>query len=174
MNTREGNKGCYGEAGKMNKVFILGAGASKPAGVPLMKDIFTEGIFHLRMGSVSGDSLSRYPHFCAYLKDRFDYDVNFQNPIEFAACTDIDIEKILSSIDNEIFDDNDEELAQARKEAVRFVYLTLEQAIMGDPTKSNCYTDFVSQKINISKDDNTIITFNYETLMERALRRLSR
>jgi len=155
----------------MNKVFILGAGASYPAGVPLMKEIFTQGIFHLRMGSVSGDSLNRYPQFCAYLKDRFNYDVNFQGPMEFAACKDVDIEKVLSSIDNEIFDNNDEELAQVRKEAVRFVYLTLEQAIIDGPKKNNCYTDFASQRINISKDDNTIITFNYETLMERALPR---
>jgi NAD-dependent SIR2 family protein deacetylase len=153
----------------MNKVFILGAGASKPAGAPLLKEIFIDGVFHLRMSSVSGDSLSRYPHFFGYLKERFDYDVHIQDPIGFVAYNDIDIEKILSAIDNEIFENGIEELKKVREEAVRFICLTLEQSIKYGPHKDNCYPDFVSQKINILKDDCTIITFNYEILLETAL-----
>jgi len=156
----------------MNKVFILGAGASKPAGTPLLKEIFPDGVFHLRMGAVSGDSLSRYPHFWGYLKEHFNYDVHIQDPIAFLAYNDIDIEQILSAIDNEIFKKSIKGLKKVREEAVRFVCLTLEQAIKDGQrkdNKSNCYPNFVSQKINILNDDCTIITFNYEILLETAL-----
>ena len=154
-----------------SKVFILGAGASKPAGAPLLKDIFPEGVFHLLQGTVSGDSLNRYTHFFDYLKDRFGYDVNssYSDPYGFVAYNDIDIEKILSAIDNEIFKNGIEGLKKVRDEAVRFVCLTLEQAIKAGAWKSDCSPDFISKKIDKTNDDCTIITFNYDILLEKAL-----
>ena len=51
---------------------------------------------------------------------------------------------------------------------MRFVFLTLENAVK-DGSLHDCYPDFVKKKINLEEGNYTIITFNYETLLERAL-----
>ena len=43
--------------------------------------------------------------------------------------------------------------------------------IDSDGSKNNCYPDFVKKKIDISNNDHTVITFNYEIILERALPR---
>jgi hypothetical protein len=109
-----------------------------------------------------------------YLKTKFEFDINNPDPYKsepfaFVDNTRINIEQILSSIEEDIHNGN-KELEKTRKEAVRFIYLTLENAIKDGPSPKNCYPDFV-KKINTSENDVAIITLNYETLLERALQR---
>jgi NAD-dependent SIR2 family protein deacetylase len=61
-------------------------------------------------------------------------------------------------------------MEDARKEAVRFVFITLENAVKYG-SKNNCYAGFVKKKIDIINNDCTVITFNYEIMLERALPR---
>lgn len=155
-----------------NKVFILGAGASKSAGAPLINEFFGNGVFHLKHGSASPDKLDNYKNFSAYLKDKYDFDINNQDPFTFVENTKIEntkinIEQILSDIEEGISCGN-KNLENARKEAVRFVFITLENAVK-DGSKNNCYPDFVKKKIDVINNDCTIITFNYEIMLERAL-----
>ena len=116
-----------------NKVFILGAGASKPAGAPLINEFFDNGIFHLKLGSASPDKLDNYKNFFAYLKDKYGFDINNRDPYKsepfaFVENTKINIEQILSNIEEEIANGN-KNLENTRKEAVRFVFLTLGNAV---------------------------------------------
>jgi len=158
----------------INKVFILGAGASKPAGAPLINEFLGNGIFHLLHGEPHPDKLGNYKNFFAYLKDRHGFDIDDpapykSNPFAFVDNTKINIEQILSDIEEGISKGN-VNLEKTRKEAVRFVFLTLENAVK-DGSNNNCYPAFVKRKIDISNYESTIITFNYETMLERALPR---
>jgi hypothetical protein len=157
-----------------NKVFILGAGASKPAGAPLINEFFATGIFHLIQGTAFPDKLDNYKHFFAYLKNKYGFDINNSdpyksNPFAFVENTKINIEQILSNIEEEI-SNNNKRMEDARKETARFVFATLENAVRNG-SNNNCYPDFVKKKVDIFSDDSTIITFNYEIILERALPR---
>lgn len=156
----------------MNKVFILGAGASKPAGAPLINEFFSEGIFHLKLGTASPDNLDNYKYFFEYLKTKYGFDIYKSDPLAFVEDTKINIEQILSDIEKEISSGN-KYLEDTRKEAVRFVFITLENAVkyVSDGSKNNCYPDFVKKNIDIINNDCTVITFNYEIMLERALPR---
>jgi hypothetical protein len=155
-----------------NKVFVLGAGASKPAGAPLINEFFANGIFHLTHGNPFPDNLDKYKNFFAYLKNKYGFDINNPDPYKsepfaFVENTKIDIEQVLSDIEEEISGGN-KNMEDARKEAVRFIFITLENAV-GDGSNNNCYPDFVKKKIDIFSNESTIITFNYEIMLERAL-----
>ena len=63
-----------------NKVFILGAGASKPAGAPLINEFFANGIFHLTHGTAFPDKLDNYKNFFVYLKNKYGFDINNPDP----------------------------------------------------------------------------------------------
>lgn len=157
-----------------NKVFLLGAGASKPAGAPLVKEFFANGISHLKRRTAFPDKLDNYKNFFAYLKNRYGFDINNPDPYRsepfaFVENTKINIEQILSDIEEEISGGN-KNVEDARKEAFRFVFLTLENAVK-DGSNNDCYLDFVKKKIDIFSDDCTVITFNYEIMLERALPR---
>jgi hypothetical protein len=157
-----------------NKVFILGAGASKPAGAPLINDFFATGIFHLTHGTAFPDKLDNYKNFFAYLKNKYGFDINNPDPYKsdpfaFVENTKINIEQILSNIEEETSDGN-KNMEDVRKEAVRFVFITLENAVKYG-SNNNCYPDFVKKKVDIFNDESTIITFNYEIMLERALPR---
>jgi hypothetical protein len=157
-----------------NKVFILGAGASKPAGAPLINEFFANGIFHLTNGTAFPDKLDNYKNFFAYLKNKYGFDINNPDPYKsepfaFVENTKINIEQILSDIEEEISGVN-KNVEDARKEAIRFVFLILENAVK-DGSNNDCYPDFVKKKIDIFSNESTIITFNYEIMLERALPR---
>jgi len=155
------------------KVFILGAGASKPAGAPLVREFIGQGIFHLKNMSAFPDKLENYTYFLDFLKKKYGFDLYNQDPYKsdpFVVFKKTDIEQVLSSIEEEIYNGN-KDLIKVRKEAVRFVYLTLENAIKGGPSKSDCYPAFVGRKIDTLNNDYAIIMFNYEILLERALPR---
>lgn len=156
----------------MNKVFILGAGASKPAGAPLINEFFSEGIVHLKHGTAFPDKLDNYKNFFAYLKTKYGFDINDRDPYKsdpfvFVKDTKFNIEQILSDIEEAISNGN-KNLEDTRKEVVRFVFITLENAVKYG-SNNNCYPDFVKKKIDISNNDCTVITFNYEIILERAL-----
>jgi len=157
-----------------NKVFILGAGASKPAGAPLINEFFANGIFHLTHGTAFPDKLDNYKNFFVYLKNKYGFDINNPDPYKsepfaFVDNTKKNIEQILSDIEEEI-SGGSKNMEVARKEAVRFVFITLENAVKNG-SNNNCYPDFVKKKIDIFNNESTIITFNYEIMLERALPR---
>ncbi|MEW6088489.1 MAG: hypothetical protein AB1498_09315 [bacterium] len=65
----------------MNKVFIFGAGASKPAGTPLLKEFIGIGLSRFGLYSsnkndndLTGDNISNYPNFLIFLKDKYNFD----------------------------------------------------------------------------------------------------
>jgi hypothetical protein len=108
------------------------------------------------------------------LKNKYRFDINNADPYKsepfaFVENTKINIEQILSDIEEKISIGN-KNMEDERKEAVRFVFLTLENAVK-DGSNNNCYPDFVKNKIDIINNDCTVITFNYETMLERALPR---
>lgn len=152
------------------KVYILGAGASKPAGTPLLNEFIGEGFFHLMHGSAFPDSLTNYLRFTDYLKKEYGFDL--WSPDPFRRYPEIvfkgtNIEEIISSIDGKI-SEGDTDLIEVRREAVRFVYCTLENAVTSISNR-NCYPDFVGKKIADSTDEHIILTFNYEMILEVAL-----
>ncbi len=152
------------------KVYILGAGASKPAGCPLIKDFIGEGFFHLINNSAFPDNLSNYIEFCKYLKEKYKFDFcnsGRSDLLAFLCYQKIDIETIISELDKEIRQGK-KDLIEARRQAVRFVYATLENAAR-DGSNEDCYPDFVKNKIVNLDDEHVIITFNYETCLEKAI-----
>jgi hypothetical protein len=149
---------------KKTKVYILGAGASKPAGAPLLKELLGEG-FHLDMGTTGMDSLNKYRNFINYLEN--EYGIPLKRPENWTLLAEqTDIEKVLSSID-EKKSKGDNSLDVTREETVRFVFKRLEDAVTFGQ-KGDCYHDFVNSKINTQDSKHVIITFNYETLLEKA------
>lgn len=167
-NNRQGK--IYMQALK-NKVFILGAGASKPAGAPLLKDFLHDGMFHLNMGSAFPDYLGNYKNFLQYLKDKYGFDIHYLTHISHESVqffNKTNIEQVLSDIESD--EGSDKNLQNVRKEALHFVFLTLENAVSYGST-NNCYPEFVKQKFELCNDVITIITFNYETLLEEELPR---
>lgn len=152
------------------KVYILGAGASKPAGAPVLKEFIGTGFFHLNQCSAFPDKSDNYTKFLTYLKERYDFDLNDPDPYKsdsFIFGYRYNIEMIISSLDEEIRNGN-KDLREIRHQAIRFVYSTLENAVR-DGSTNDCYPDFVNKKITNLNDEHVIITFNYETLFERAL-----
>lgn len=152
------------------KVYILGAGASKPAGAPVLKEFIGTGIFHLRDGDASPDRIGNYEKFFDYLKNKYGFDLWSSDPYKsdpFLFGERNNIEQIISSIDEEI-NAGDNHLIGVKHETVRFIYCTLENAVR-DGSINNCYPDFVDKKIKDLNDEHIILTFNYETLLERSL-----
>jgi len=159
-NTKTRNK-------KKIKVYLLGAGASTPA-APLLKQFLGQGLFHLRNGTASPDSSAKYDNFFEFLNQNYNVDPASCNPSDlFILGQNTDIEQILSLIDEKISGGNGN-LAKTKAEAIRFVYLTLENSFK-DHTGPNCYNRFIDEGIAKSDDEQIIITFNYETLLEKAL-----
>jgi NAD-dependent SIR2 family protein deacetylase len=153
---------------KKTKVYLLGAGASTPA-APLLKEFMWQGLFHLRMGTATPDSLGKYSNFFEFLSQNYNVDPGSCNIADLSIFgqKQIDIEQILSSIDKKISKGN-QGLIKAKEEAVRFVYLTLGNTLK-DHSAQNCYDLFIEKKIANHDDEHNIITFNYETLLEKAL-----
>ena len=151
------------------RVFILGAGASNPAGAPLINDFLVKGLFYLHQGATSSDSLLNYRELAKYLKHEYGVDINKCNCFSFFEKGGVNIEQIISGLDKEIRNGN-KDLITARDQAVRFVYVTLQDAVSVGHW-DNCYPDFVNKQIkpNIKTDEHVIITFNYETLLEEEL-----
>lgn len=148
-----------------SRTYLLGAGASKPAGIPLVNDFLFEGIFHLQRDSVSFHNISQYSKLGEYLKDRFNYDMEIDDPHKLEEKAG-NIEKLLSEIHEESRKGKSE-FDHVKREVERFIYLTIENA-RADNHRGNCYPEFV-KKLNIgTKEEVNIITFNYENLFETA------
>lgn len=121
-------------------------------------------------GSAFPDSPTNYLRFIDYLNREYGFDPWSPDPFRRypeIVFKGINIEVIISSIDEKI-SKGDTGLKEVRREAVRFVYCTLEEAVKL-LSNGNCYPDFVRKKIADLADEHIILTFNYEMIFEDAL-----
>jgi len=161
----------------MPTVYVLGAGAShgydqSPTGVrpPLAAGLF-EAYGSLE---ISGDLLVKVGWIVNYVRDRFDV------PVEKFATFRLDAEEFMTGVEDEVrefldrFAHKRDELppdeilrgfeATAAYDQTLFLFTHILNEIGNGPT-SNLYTQLV-HRFDV---DDTIITFNWDTLLDRAL-----
>ena len=146
------------------RVFVLGAGFSKSAGAPLVDEILpvAKDIFANNFNSLDSFEAEFFINVFDYYKDlrQARVKVNF----------DIDnIEELFSIIDMNITHSKDSKDLITTKEALSYLILkTLEVSISS--TKYDKYYSLLknlySKKAN---EDFSLITFNYDLILERAL-----
>ncbi len=165
------------------KVYILGAGASKPDGVPLMNEFISEGTekWDCEDDSETINDFFRFvkavfPTHIAVNYISSNTPVPDQGMFEMAGYLDeeVGIEKVLSKA-VELKD------IAAGKAIKKFIFKTIESASnrsyvfdSKQPIKkqfTDCYHQFVLKKIkeDIKKNDIVFISFNYDRFLEGAL-----
>ncbi len=146
------------------QVYILGAGASKPDGVPLMNGFISEGT-----DNWDGDDSDTINDFFKFTKKAFhskEYD-NYPSKEWQSAYLDrhIGIEQVLSKA-MELKDNNAEAIVK------KFIHKTIQTTSSNPPSGRRYSRMFISNRIeNDIKRGNavTIVSFNYDDLLERAM-----
>lgn len=143
----------------MNTVYILGAGASKHAGFPLIADMGKQ--WFEWMDTYPG---GRYQDACNLLKDVFGSAPNIEDVIT-------EVESLIDSLANS--EDQERKLERTLlgntygrlNESLREWFRELSQ------TPAIAYSQFAE---NIIQQGDVFITFNYDDALERALRRANK
>lgn len=140
----------------MNKVYILGAGASagyENSEVGLRSP--TARNFFAKTGQLISDNhLNR-----GFFENLFRFLEKYYNlkESELSQCC-IDIEEVLT-----VLDLNEDKFSFARRELIRLIYLTLDKILYGDPCPHHkCIVDQLD-------NDDTIITFNWDLLVDNLI-----
>lgn len=179
----------------MNKVFIFGAGASKDAGGPLIRDFMSQGMFYLcnqdTYSEITAPSFRKVFELVDLL-----YGTSFIAELDKASkqrlCNiesmdkleNVSIEDILSFIDLGMSQEGDSERHKLdyhdyKKALDDFIFETIQlETTHGDSRsknpdgttdhKRNLYDMLVDYGLNIS-DRNSFITFNYDLLLDKAV-----
>lgn len=178
----------------MNRVFVFGAGASKHAGGPLIKDFMFEGMWYLcnqQTYNISAESF----HKVFELVDAF-YGTQFVDEIDSAIeknCAQIQdgdklhgisIEHLLSYIDLAESENNqprnlNRSYANYKKALYDFIFETIQLETAAPDHYSrkkdgtmghhrNLYDKLVDDGLDLS-DTNSFVTFNYDLLLDQAV-----
>ncbi|MBN1971795.1 MAG: hypothetical protein JW870_20720 [Candidatus Delongbacteria bacterium] len=147
-------------------VFILGAGASISHSeriFPSYDKFFSKAKeLHIFTNKNTGRVLKKYKHLAKYILNVMKVDI-LNEKIE----TEIDIEKLMTFIDIEIENSDNRETYQIFKKKLLQMIIDLFEALSNKiEIKSGDYNDFVK---NIKQND-TIITFNWDLLLDRLLK----
>lgn len=155
-----------------NKVIILGAGASKSVGIPTIKDFFNEGAQAALENK--WDMLWALDEFCKYrwgtkLFTRLDGGCYpLRHVIEAGESTDIEI----------MLDEAAEAVKKGvlRKQVLEgmksFIFRTISES--GYEQEPIAYRQLIEQEIRPHRGYPTIISFNYDTILEQAMERATR
>ena len=157
----------------MNTVFILGAGASKPAGGPLMAD-FLDKAYLLWRRNPTGEYAAFEDVFSAMsdLRGVFENsDINRQN-----------IEELFSTIEmagllGKLADRSESEIIKLRQSMVTLIYKTIEASIPvrvrnGSPSPLAAYGEFANRIFDAQTTRSgdyswcSFITFNYDVALD--------
>lgn len=153
-----------------NTIIILGAGASKPAGVPLMNEFLMKGCATLNQG----EEKKALNEFFKKIKG---FEIcpqpEIENGIPFEQYT-VQIAKVLKKNDIERIIDEAENAAKCDKldklipeKIKQFVFKTIEKCAIKQEG-FNLYTKLIEKTMQSSKST-TIISFNYDTVLEGCL-----
>lgn len=158
------------------RVFVLGAGASKPAGSLLMNELLPEALgnqyIYNQFNTIGGDVIADCNSVVEFLETRFGQSLKprrdgiyLQDTPLAIFCASHDAEALLRDIE-EISDPNYK--SKVTTAFTRLIYRTLQPPNLKN--SSNCYPKFAVQiEKFLPQDQITIISFNYDTLLERAL-----
>jgi len=162
------------------KVFVLGAGASKPSGVPLMSELLEEALWKPYVNSVFGTSSNEIGDCDAvvdFLEKQFDQPLRprqegiyLSDSSLLCFCASHNAEELLTMIEA-VSDPTGR--ADVFRAFTRLLFRALQP--FGLNQKNNCYPNFsVQVEKSLREASVTIISFNYDTLLERALLDLNR
>ena len=149
----------------MNKtVFILGAGASishSQGNFPSYNDFFSKArTLNLINDKNSGEVLDKYKGLRNYILNVIKTDILSEK-------STVDIEMLMTFIDIEIENtDNRESYQIYKKRLLEIIIMLFEELSNNLKAKKGDYNDFVE---NI-KDNHTVITFNWDLLLDRILK----
>lgn len=131
----------------MRRVYVLGAGASKGAGLPLMNDF-----------------LDRAKELKDKLRDKFDDLWDYFNEPKFR---NLNIEDILGYLDMEISLNNLNFDKRIKYRLLNFIQnVIILSYYYGDDKNLSHYSNLLNRFIQSLTKDDTIITFNYDVLID--------
>ena len=140
----------------MNKVYILGAGASagyENSGVALRPPV-NRNFLQITKKLIDKGKLERchFQSFFVFLKEYYNLSE------DELSTTGIDIEEVLT-----ILDLNGKKFTEAHSELLKLIYLTLDKVLYGDPCPHH------RRLIGQLNHDDVIITFNWDLLVDNLL-----
>jgi len=149
-------------SGRKKRVFVIGAGVSTSCGIPVARDILRYSIQDLRKRNA--DAAKSVHSLLRYLYPAFDKDLgNYPNIEEFLNFIEVAKDFNEGFVESAVW--SVDELRKVKIITLKAVtdYIW---SLMGDATKQRTVNDFVRN--NITTGD-TIITFNWDLTLERAL-----
>ena len=155
---------------RVRTVWVLGAGASKAAycGMPLVKDFMEEALHRLRL---SGNQGSRLLNF---IRDTYGYeepkDVNVEELLTFAWC---DVSH-LDSQGNSVLQDSEKScLLHRALDTLRMVEALIVAVLFQAQRECRQIGDRVHDSLakEVDKTRDTVISYNYDLLVDQALRK---
>lgn len=158
------------------RVFVLGAGASKPAGLPLMSELLPEALWnpyvYNQLNTIGGDVIADCDSVVEFLEKRFgqslrprEEGIYLDDTPLLSFCALHNTEELLREVE-EVSDPNYRE--KVTTAFTRLIYKALQPLDLKN--SSSCYPKFAVQVGEfLLRNQVTIISFNYDTLLERAL-----
>lgn len=145
-------------------VFILGAGASishSQGNFPSYNEFFSKAkTLNLINDKNSGEVLKKYKGLRKYILNIMKTDISSEK-------NTLDIERLMTFIDIEIENTNNQEVYQIYKKRLLEIIIILFKKLSNNlKAKNGDYNNFVK---NI-KDNHTVITFNWDLLLDRILK----
>lgn len=147
---------------RRKRVFVIGAGVSASCGIPIARDILRYAILDLRRRSAS--EAHRVHSLLRFLYPAFDKELgNYPNIEDFLNFIEVAKDFNAEFVESTLW--SADKLRKVNRITLKAVtdYIW---SLMGDATKQRSVNDFV--KNNLRAGD-TIITFNWDLTMERAL-----
>jgi hypothetical protein len=162
------------EEAKVNNLYILGAGFSKPAGMPLTKDVFSLVLeeaktkakeWNWECDSILGDDINQFLRYWNSVNRRSirETEINFE---EFLSFLDIEHFLYLKGRNHEGPEGNRSQMI-IRNLIARILHTRLKLMKEDD---FKLYDDFA----NKLEPGDKVLTFNYDTILEQSLQRVKK